>query len=342
MPILAEQERLVAQEKNLINDATQYGDNTNGSWVTVHDWGNITLGSAGILLIKFNSFLDVSAYYSAIRIKVGSNYVVTSYVNTSTQTTFGTAVWLAAGTYDIKAEGYLNGSDSNYYVYISGFQCGFCAFNDQQGASVQTYSSGIALTVANRNTPVGALQQATYFVQVYAVTSSAGTLLENIGQNLTNGVSIYVDGTQVNWSEIMGEVGQGGISGKMALPFSVGSSHTVTITKRNGSTVVTISVIACPWILPYSFGTPVKINFSQGSTLYCMLEPWYENPSTKFVGVGAVHGISFGNTDDFYSSGTGSDLVNWSYMMDIVDISNNNLMAYGLGACIGVIAVDAR
>src|SRR5271157_3228710 len=285
MPILAEQERLVAQEKNLINDATQYGDNTNGSWVTVHDWGNITLGSAGILLIKFNSFLDVSAYYSAIRIKVGSNYVVTSYVNTSTQTTFGTAVWLAAGTYDIKAEGYLNGSDSNYYVYISGFQCGFCAFNDQQGASVQTYSSGIALTVANRNTPVGALQQATYFVQVYAVTSSANTLLNNIGQNQTNGVSIYVDGNQINWAEIIPEEDYGGVSGKVALPFSVGYSHTVTISKNNSSTAVTISVIASPWILPSSTNPsiPVNINFSQGSTLYCMLEPWYLNTSGKFA-----------------------------------------------------------
>jgi hypothetical protein len=344
MPILAEQERLIASEQNLINDATQYANATNGSWVVIHDWGNITLGSAGIVLIKFDIALDITGGNSAVRIKVGSNYVFTAYTDVVSFQTFGTAIWLAAGTYDIKAEGYLNAFGSTRNLYLENFQCGLSAFNDQQGSAVHTYSSGTSFTVSNRTTPVGPLQQATYFVQVYAVTSGASTSLENIGDNFTNGVSILIDGAQVNWAERITEEGQGGTSGKVSLPYNVGSSHTVTISKRNGSTAVTITVIACPWILcqPSTPGIPVNIYFSQGSTVYCMLEPWFTNPTSKFVGVGGVHGVTFSQADDYYSSATGADLVNFSYMMDIVDILNNNLMAYGLGGCIGVVAVDAR
>ncbi len=343
MVLLAEQERLIAQEANLVNDATQYAATT-ASWVLLKDWGNITMPADGILLIKFDSFLDTTGGSGAIRIKVGSYYVLTSWTNLATSQSFGTAIWLAAGTYDIQAAGYLNGAGSNYNVYLKNFQCGLTAFNDAVGSSVHTYSSGTSLTVNNRNTPAGPLQQATYFVEVYAVTSGASTTLENIGNNYTNGVSILVDGVQVNWSEVIPEESgsSGGTTGKISLPYNVGLSHTVTISKRNGSTAVTISVIACPWILSSTFGIPVNIYFSQGSTLYCMLEPWYLNPSTKFTGVGAIHGVTFGNADDFYSSITGADLQEFSYMMDIVDINNNNLMASGLGACIGVIAVDAR
>lgn len=343
MVLLAEQERLIAQEANLVNDTTQYAATT-ASWVLLKDWGNITMPSDGILIIKFDGFLDTTGGSGAIRIKVGSNYVLTSWTNLATSQSFGTAIWLAAGTYDVQAAGYLQGSGSNYNVYLKNFQCGLTAFNDQQGASVRTYSSGIGLTVYNRTTPCGPLQQAAYFVQVYAVTSGGSTSLENIGNNYTNGVSIYVDGSQVNWAENITELGSGGTSGKISLPYNVGLSHTVTISKRNSSTAVTISVIACPWILPVTTnpGIPVNITFSQGSTLYCMLEPWYLDPSNKFAGVGAVHGVTFGAADDYYSSATGADLVQFSYMMDIVDILNNNLMVSGLGGCIGVIAVDAR
>lgn len=342
MPILAEQERLVANEANLVNVPTQYLYGS-ASWGTIHDYGNVTLANAGILLIKGQIYLDGVGGSGYIRVKVGSYYVFSATSTVVAPADFGAAIWLAAGTYDIKVEAFLNGSGATNDVFIANFQTGLSSFNDQQGTSVRTYSTGIALTVANRNTPIGPLQNATYLAQVYAVTSGGSTNLENIGDNLTNGVSILVDGVQVNWDERIGETSQGGTTGKMAVSLAVGSSHTITISKRNGSTAVTITMIACPWILPSQNDVhiPVNIYFSQGSTLYCMLEPWFLNPS-KFAGVGAIHGITWGTADDFYSSLSGADLVNFSYMMDIVDILNNNLIAWGLGGCIGVIAVDAR
>jgi hypothetical protein len=345
MVLLAEQERLIAQELNLINDSTQYSLTTGITWTTMKDWGNITLPNAGLLIINFAIAINnASGGSGGIRIKVGSYYACTSFSASTSFQNFGTAIWLAAGTYDVHAEGYLENNGSTSALYLQNFQCGLSAFNDTTGSALGTYSSGISLTVNNRTTPVGALQQATYFVQVYAVTSGANTLLNNIGQSQTNGVSIYVDGTQVNWGEIDAEEDYGGIGGKIAIPANVGYSHAITISKQNSSTAVTISVIASPWILSQVGypGIPVNIYFSQGSTLYCMLEPWFLNPSNKFAGVGAIHGVTFGSTDDFYSSITGADLQEFSYMMDIVDILNNNLMTEGLGGCIGVVAVDAR
>lgn len=337
MPILAEQERLVAQESNLINDPTQYPYNTQAAWGTMHDYGNVVLAVAGILLIKLDILLNGSIGY--VRVKVGSNYVF-GLEPTGVYTSYGLAIWLAAGTYDVKVEGYV--SSAAYTVAIKNFQAGLSAFNDQQGASVRTYSTGIALTVANRNTPVGALQKATYLVQCFASTAGGDTNFENIDDNLTNGVSVSVDAAQISWDERNQDVDAVGCaSAKTAGSFAVGSSHTVTISKRNASTVVIISVIACPWILAGTVHIPVNIYFSQGSTLYCILEPWFLNP-TKFVGVGVIHGVTFGVADDYYNSLSGMDLVNFTYTIDIVDVSNNNLVVYGLGGCIGVIAVDAR
>lgn len=336
MPLLVEQERLVAQEANLINVATQYNSAGGGAWATLHDYGNVTLPVDGILLIKFDALLSYPNV-GCLRVKVGSNYVY-GVVPGTTAATYGLGLWLAAGTYDVLVEGYA----PSFTVSILNFQAGLTAFNDQQGAAVQTYSTGITLTIANRNTPVGILRNATYLVQCFASTSGAVTNFENVGDNLTNGVSIAVDGTQVNWDERNQDVSVfGAASAKTAQSLVVGSSHTITMTKRNASTVVLISVIACPWILANAVHTPVNLSFSQGSTLYCTLEPLFLN-STKFVGVGAIHGITFGTADDYYSSLSGVDLVNFSFMMDIEDVLNNNLITQGLGGCIGIIGVDAR
>jgi hypothetical protein len=342
MPILAEQERLIAQESNLINDSTQYS--APSSWGTIRDFGNVTLGSSGILLIKFDYRCDAYNINDHIwlRVKVGSNYVYGAHMDyPGAWTTVGCAIYLGSGTYDVLVEGRYSGN----FGYIKNFQAGFSVFNDTQGASVQSYSSGIALTVSNRTTPAGALKNATYLVQCWATTSGGYTNFENVGDNLTNGVSISIDGGQVNWDERFQDDSGQGVSGfanaKCARSLVVGSSHTVTITKRNSSTSVVISVIACPWILPAGLHVPVTINFSQGSTVYCLLEPLFLN-ATKFVGVGGIHGISWGSSDDYYSSSSGADLVNFSYVMDIADVLNNNLIVYGLGGCVGIIGVDAR
>lgn len=338
MAPISEQERLIAAELQLLNNTTTYSFPS--SMGTVHDYGNITLAQAGLVIIRFTIDAFGGTSHTGCRVKVGSYYVWAQSAATGVPVggTWAAIAWLAAGTYDVLVEGYGSG-----YGSITSMLVGYVPFNDIQGSALAAYSSGIALTVPNRNTPLGPLNQTVYAVQVYAVTSGGKTSLENVGDNFTNGVSIYIDGTQVNWSENLSpDYANGdGVSGKVFLPYSVGSSHTVSFSLRNGSTSVQVSVIACPWILSPVNHAPVTLSFSQLSTIDIILNPLFSDP-TKFIGVGKQRGISFGTATDYYNSTTGTGLISYSYMIDTPDISQVSLFVNGFGACIEVIGVDLR
>jgi hypothetical protein len=337
MAPISEQERLIAAELQLLNNQTGY--NFPASMGTAHDYGNITLAKAGFVILRFTLSSGVGVNCSC-RVKVGSYYVwAKSWTTSFTNVNYSAVVWLAAGTYDVLVEGY-QGSGSGS---VGPMVVGYIPFNDIQGSALAAYSSGIVLTVANRNTPLGPLLQAVYAVQIYATTSGAITRLENIGDNFTNGVSVLIDGVQVNWSERnYPDVGNGdGVSGKCFLPYSVGASHTVTFSLRNGSTTIHVSVTACPWILSPVNHSPVNLTFSQLSTVDIILNPLFDDP-TKFIGVGQARSISFGTATDYYNSTSATGLINYSYMIDTPDISQVDLFVNGFGGCIEAIAVDLR
>jgi hypothetical protein len=341
MVLITEQERLIANEQQLINNSTSYV--IPGSYGTIHDYGNITLAQAGLVAIVFNlSCSGGTMGLTGFRLKVGGTPIFTANYSGGTNYPngpYGCLIYLAAGTYDILLEGAINGNSGN----VTSMKVGLLSFNDLVGSALAAYSSGIALTVANRITPAGPLLKATYCVQVYAVTASANTNLENVGDNLTNGVSISVDGAQVNWSEKYSpdDSGYHGVSGKVFLPYSVGSSHTVTITKRNSNTTVNVTVVACPWILASSNFSPVNLNFAQGSTVYCVENPLFVD-ATKFIGVGTPRGVSFGTATDYYNSTSASGLLVYSYQIDVADVTQVDIVTNGMGACIEIIGVDAR
>lgn len=339
MTIFTELERLLGSEVNLINDATIY--NFSGAMATIKDWGNVTLASAGILLIKFNLYSGSAGVSTYARIKVGSIYVYAKRTSSTSSTVYGCAVYLNAGTYDILAEGATLGGITSGF---GSFQCGFTKFNDLQASTEAAYSGSIALTVTSRVTPLGALNQAVYLVQCMAYTPAAVTNFENVGDNLPNGVSVTIDGAQKNWSERDQDADSIQASGaRLALPFAVGSSHTVAISKRNANTVVNISVIACPWILGDVVHTPITFNFSQGSTIYASFEPLFLNP-TKFAAIGMPRAITFGAADDYYSSSSAVDIMLFTYTLDLFDIysASNFFFVNGTGGCITLIGVDMR
>jgi hypothetical protein len=336
MAPISEQQRLIASDLQLLNNSTSYSFPS--SMGTVHDFGNVTLAQAGLLIFRFNLTCGINGF--ACRVKVGSYYVWAIGTTGGIGAGYYEAVaWLTAGTYDILVEGWANPSSAT----LNSMYLGYVSFNDAVGSALAAYSSGIGLTVANRNTPLGPLLQAVYAVQVYATTSGALTRLENVGDNLTNGVSVSIDGTQVNWTERNSpDVGNGdGVSGKCFLPYSVGTSHTVTFSKRNANTTIHVSIAACPWILSPVNHAPVNLTFSQLSTVDIILNPLFDDP-TKFIGVGQKRGISFGNATDYYNSASGTGLINYSYMIDTPDISQIRLFVNGFGGCIEVIGVDLR
>ncbi|MGA3192477.1 MAG: hypothetical protein ABSD73_08200 [Candidatus Bathyarchaeia archaeon] len=336
MAPISEQERLIALDLGLISNSTTYAfPSTLG---TIHDYGNITIPNTGLVMFKFSIDGGLSGFNC--RLKVGTIYVWALSTSVSySQTTFFAAVWLAAGTYDVLFEGnYVSNSAHIYFMYA-----GYTLFNDIQAATFAVYSSGIPLTVARRNTPLGPLSQATYAIQVYAVTASAKTNLENVGDNLTNGVSVSIDSVQVNWTERLSPDNTNGfgVSGRVFLPYSVGTAHTITFSLRNSNTNVYVSVVACPWILGPVNHSPLNLTFSQLSTINVILNPLWNDP-TKFIGVGIQRGISFGTATDYYNSASGTGLMNYSYMIDTPDISQVNLFVNGWGGCIEVIGVDLR
>ncbi len=335
MPLLTEQERLIMSDISLIDDTTDY-HTASSTFVTLNDYGNVTLPTAGILLIAFTS-TNSSVNNGNIRIKVGSKYVLSLFIVSGNGSQAG-AIYLAAGTYDILAEGCVGGNT----VHISNMKVGYTTFNDLQGSAEGVYSSSISLTVANRKTPVGALTQATWLVQAFANTPSGQANFENVGDSLTNGISITIDGVQVSWnSRQQDALSQGAASAILALPYSVGSAHTVEITKRNANTVVNISIIACPWILSSTIYEPVAFDFSQGSTYYCTLNALFTDP-TKFIGIGIARGISFGASFDYYNSSSATGLLAYSITMDVYDVTYLICQASGLGGCIEIVAADIR
>jgi hypothetical protein len=340
MPLLMEQERLIANESSLLYDSTVHAFPT--TYGTINDYGNITLAADGIIAILLT--LSGSGGTSGthhIRLKIGSYYVLAEYSSIGVLTgTYGTLVYLAAGTYGVLAEGVRPNSDTQN---IASLQIGIVSFNDVQGSALGAYSSGIALTVASRKTPLGSLSQATYCVQIYASTPSTQTRLEDVGESLTNGVSISVDSVQQNWSEKVtpDDAAYHGVSGKTYLPFSVGSSHTVSLSKRNANTAIHINVIACPWILPSSIGDPVVEDFSLGSTIYATFNALFQDV-TKTVSIGAVRGVDFGSSFDYYSTSSGIGLLAYSYVWETPDINQVSLYVVGMGGCIEILGGDIR
>ena len=342
MTLLTEQVRLQASEQQLINNTTSYAI-PQTTFGTIHDYGNIVLAADSLVIfqVAFHS-PGGGGNSSWIRIKVGSLYLYGAKATDADGTvTIGAACYLAAGTYDVLVEGVSNGVVGGQ---VTSLKAGIVKFLDQAAAALQTYSSSIALTVASRATCVGPLSQCTFAVQVQAQTAAGMTQFENVGDSLTNGVSITVDGAQYNWSERWQDTDskQCGSAKLFCGALSVGSSHTIAISKKNAATTVYITIVACPWILPdpATISTPMTLNFSQGSTFYSTLEPLFAD-ITKFIGVGQPRAISFGSATDYYNSTSATGILSYSYVFDVVDISWN-FDCYGMGGCISVIGVDAR
>jgi len=220
---------------------------------------------------------------------------------------------------------------------------GIAKFTDQVSSLLATYSSTINLTVANRETCIGALKNAVFAVQCFASTPAGQTNFENVGDSLTNGVSLAIDGAQVNWTARTQDTGSyGAASAYYYGSLSVGVAHTFVITKDNANTVVNITIIAAPWILAGVDNEPVTLDFAQGSTFYALLEPLSSDPA-KNSKIGKKRAVSYGDATDYYSIPTpASGIMTHSYTFEIVTPVNASWLVSGIFGCISHIGVDER
>jgi hypothetical protein len=329
--VYTEQVRQLGSEANLINDATVY-TRDNAAWGTLKNYGNITLTEDSLIVFKFT----INAQ-SAYRLKIGASFYVYGCFAVGVKT--GIA-FVAAGTYAVVMEQKNSGGSGS----VSAFQLGKAKFSDVGKSNLAAYAAEIDLTVAQRAPPsfFGTLKKAVFAVNVWAYTPAAQTNFENVGDALTNGVQLSVDGVQVDWTtRIQDTTSDETACANFYGSLSVGSAHTFTIGKDNANTVVHISIIGCPWLLAGVDNQPVTLDFPQVSTLYVTLEPLDKDP-TKNSKIGKVRAVSYGDATDFYSTASGTGILSHTYTFEIVAVSDVSVFVNGFGGCISLVGVDER
>ena len=337
--VLPEMVRVLADESNLINVATSYNV-TSATYATIHDYGNVVLSKAGLLLISFWSGLGAGGV-GFIRVRVGASlYSYAIRVTSTSASNFTFLTYLAAGTYDILVEGCVPAGGVAINTYD--FKAGFVNFSDLEGSVLAAYAGAIAKTTTVRATPAGNIKNTVYCVTVYAITAGAQTNMENPGDALTNGVQVLLDGVQQSWSERwQGTVNGMAAGGKLYVAASAGVSHSITITEDNAATDETVNVAVCPWVLPPVGFEPVELSFPDGSTVYVVSEPLNVDVS-KSVKVGKFRAVSFGDAMDYYYTSTGTGILISSYTFETVKVAGNVMVVSGFGGCISAVVVDLR
>jgi hypothetical protein len=186
------------------------------------------------------------------------------------------------------------------------------------------------------------LKNAVFAVNVWAYTPGADTNFENVGDALTNGVQLLVDGVQVNWTTRIQDTGSNeNAYANYYGSLSAGSVHAFTIGKDNANTVIHVSIVACPWLLATVDNEPMTLDFSQNSTLYLVLEPLNADPA-KNSKIGKVRAVTYGDTTDFYSTATGTGILSHSYTFELVEVTSVTVIVNGLGGCISMVGLDGR
>ena len=333
---LNEMVREVDDETLDIEEAQEYARKVT-SWGTLHDYGAINPGTAGVYAIQFEAR---HTYGGDIRLRVGSYYVY-GIEPGSNYSTYQILVYLTTGSQTVLVQNRAETSDGT--GYIQNFRMGRVELSDVDGKEPRSYSSGLTMHLASRTIPAGTTQKATIIVNCFAYTSGAQTNFENVGDSLTNGVSLAVEGSQVDWTTRL----QDTESDENAWAEYYGVCNldediSVAITKDNGSTVVHILVIVCPWILNDETDfEPVALEFPQGSTLYIMTEPLLTNPTVN-IKIGKERAVSFGDATDYYSTASGTGILQHDYTFNEVKIEKVLLLVYGKGAGISSLGVDIR
>lgn len=357
---------LIEQERNSIDENNVYAFPTPINFAltqtalldsaTAPNWPNavITVGATQLVAYTFQVVNPDSAPRSFnARLKFGGNHFFIAAepgglktIQAGETLTYGGVLSLAAGSYAVV----LDGLATTVTVYVQNFSIGLCDFNDVSKASAAPYTTGLVVDLSSqRVTPLGKIAYGTMIISATAATAGAVTYMNDIGDSFTNGVNLLIDGAQVNWSSVGNDLdssGRGACGTYMIQ--KPAASYTITITKANPNTVVNISVVFCPWILPSNpnvfnstYFPVAPLTFPQGSTIYVNLEPLFIDV-TKYFLVGKKRAVSFGDASDYYYYPSGTGVLACSFTFEIPDVASASVFAYGWGGCINQIGCDTR
>ena len=382
MVLMVETVRNIMNERVLVADTASYSTTSITDWTSVKSYSVTVAADrlvgvkADITGIESNGGTNVSGFRVVVD---GVPYLVKqlTFSNLLVSSNCGILLWLTAGAHTIDFQisqfkhtgaGTMTSTVKNIYIGTFDIADDTTSTGDS-GIYTPTYQSDdtvLTLTLnvaAARTTPVGDIRKYTAFVTVYAY-DTANRYVQFVDAGASNpaskhAVKVFLNDVQDSWTESQGDTfydtstnstyALGG-RGIYAVPLNAGSSNTVKIRFYNnvaaGRNVrVYATVTLCPWLCGGTsnaqLAQPVDLSFPQGSTLYVICEPLFLNPS-KAVYIGYPRGISFGASDDYFSSTTGADRLSPNYTFDLLDPANCLLLLGGLGGCLTCIAVDAR
>jgi len=330
--------RQIGSELNLIDDPTAY-PRSGASWATLKNYGNINLSEAGLIIWKCELYVASGTAY--FRLKIGSEYVWLDSSNENTFQPFQGFAWIGTGSKGVVMESYGGSSHT-----IKNFQLGFVKFKDSDGVAHHVYSGEMTAKVDARKTAVGPLKNAIYAVMAWATTPGEETNFANPGESLTNEVRIKFEGAFKYWTwrrNAGATIECSSAFYHVSSPVNV--TRNVIIEKDNANTVIHVCFFGCPWLLVDALHEPLTLSFAQGSTLYVVLEPLNKD-ATKYIKIGKVRAVSWGDNTDYYSAASGSGILSHSFVFETVEVAEilMSVRSYadGLLACISIIAVDER
>jgi hypothetical protein len=376
--LLSEMVRRIQNEANLGADTAYAGYSSVHDWTTIKTL-TINLPSAQNVLVAFTMRLRSAAGANyALKAGVrclldgnplfGSGMVnVTLAANQTLTYTFFAIVNLSGShTFTFQTSIAYTGASGYLYCEVGDVYIGTVDFADSiflNSSASLTVANATTGTVINTNITVpptrktcaGAIKKFNVIVLALMwVDDKSISYVKNPGEADASGVNwkILLNDTQVSWTDRRNDYQTDNVTycegayGLYSFQADPSDSLNIKINCYNNSgasqTVkAAIVIIVSPWILGYSEGEVLNLNFPQGSTLYVVTEPLW-NDVTKTVKIGKKRARSFGDSSDFYYTASGTGILNASYTFESVDIASCSLFAGGYGGCISIIAVDVR
>jgi hypothetical protein len=367
--LLSEMVRQIKKEAALYLDTTSYTSPTAHDWTTRKS-KTITLSEPSLVFVRFKGYSGGSNAMGSLRLLHNSNPVlVYQHMSFSPGIQQSLLMYLEAGSHTFELQTAVDWSpNSNEVAVITEFYIAVLGFADQGGQeyapAAVSVSAGATATVASlsftvpsaRKLATGVIKQYACIVTAYCdIPNYRSSEMKNPGEANASSVMnfrLYLDGAEIGWKERQNDDFDSGYNmaysegcyGRAYFALTPGS-HTLEVKATNNlssayNARAVLNLVFSPWFL-IDKHEPLTLNFPQGSTLYLVAEPLWQDP-TKTIKLGWQRFVSFGDSTDYYSTASGTGVLSWNYTFESVNVASCSLFVGGYGGCISIIAVDVR
>ena len=368
--LFSEQVREIGDEEVLEDDLTEYKSPAESAcdWTTYKS-ATISLSKEKIVFVKMK--FEMYNGRGAGRVLLDNAPIIsTGYIDSATVTRH-TYLLLPPGSHMFRFQLSVFGGSTGYRAKIQ--HCYIAALNFADRIGYRDYSGEINVdanstatiitrtfeTPKARKLAVGTIKKCVCWVIFYGESPDLRRskvrhgFEESILADFLNW-KIYLNDVQQDWAERNDDCGPDtshetygeGAYGYFATLLDSNAQYTIKIKVYNGygsakNARSHITIIICPWFIHHDEYEPIVLDFPQGSTLYVVLEPLHEKPIKK-IKIGKRRFVSFGDSTDFYSVASGTDILAHNYTFEFVEVSRSVLLISGYGGCVSILGVDVR